>query len=305
MGRDTLDSMVLEGLTAHARRLFLLEGDRTASMQMIEPLPGLRFLRHAQVTAFEASLYNPVVCLILEGKKVTTLGERVLSAEAGECLVVSHDLPVVSRVIRAPYLALLLDVDLELLSSVTADLADEAIAPAPPCALNVQRAVPALLEALSRYLALTSSKPDAKVLGPLLRKELHYRLLTAPLGGMLRQVLRHGSHAKAIAQAISHIRGDLSASIEVPALARRVGMSTSSFHKHFKLTTCSTPLQYQKHLRLLAARRLLMTGAATVSTAAYEVGYESPNQFSREYTREFGVPPSRDARVQRAVPLHT
>jgi AraC-like DNA-binding protein len=116
----------------------------------------------------------------------------------------------------------------------------------------------------------------------------------APFGGMLRSLIRHDSHASAIARAIGHIRGDLRSPVAIPDLARQVGMSASSFHKHFKTITSTTPLQYQKELRLLEARRLLRTDGASVTTAAFDVGYESPNQFSREYARKYGIPPSQD-----------
>ncbi|MBK7400694.1 MAG: helix-turn-helix domain-containing protein [Myxococcales bacterium] len=131
------------------------------------------------------------------------------------------------------------------------------------------------------------------MLGPLVLKEIHYRLLVAPFGGMLRRLLRHDSQASAIARAIGHIRGDIRSPLAIPELARRVGMSTSSFHQHFKTITSTTPLQYQKELRLLEARRLL-AGGASVTATAFEIGYESPSQFSREYARKFGVPPSQD-----------
>lgn len=147
----------------------------------------------------------------------------------------------------------------------------------------------------TRGREIADSPADAKVLGPLLSKEIHYRLLTAPFGGMLRSLMHHDSHASAIARAIGHLRGDIRARIEIPVLARRVGMSASSFHKHFREVTSTTPLQYQKELRLIEARRLLRTGGASVSAAAFDVGYESPSQFSREYARKFGVPPSQDA----------
>ena len=124
--------------------------------------------------------------------------------------------------------------------------------------------------------------------------EADYRLLVAPFGGMLRSLIRHDSNASAIARAIGHIRGDIRSPIAVPDLARRIGMSASSFHKHFKTITATTPLQYQKELRLLEARRRLKAGGASVTATAYEVGYESPSQFSREYARKFGVPPSQD-----------
>ena len=114
------------------------------------------------------------------------------------------------------------------------------------------------------------------------------------MGGMLRRLIRHDSIASDIARAIGHLRDDLRSPIAIPDLARRVGMSTSSFHKHFKTITSTTPLQYQKDLRLLEARRLLRTDGASVTTVAFDVGYESPSQFSREYARKFGVPPSRE-----------
>jgi AraC-like DNA-binding protein len=143
-------------------------------------------------------------------------------------------------------------------------------------------------------LALADSPSDVKVLAPLVSKEIHYRLLVAPFGGMLRRLIRHDSNESAIARAIGYIRDDIRSAIVIPELARRVGMSASSFHKHFKTITKTTPLQYQKELRLLEARRLLRMGGASVTATAFDVGYESPTQFSREYARKFGVPPSRD-----------
>ncbi|PZR09398.1 MAG: hypothetical protein DI536_22740 [Archangium gephyra] len=161
-------------------------------------------------------------------------------------------------------------------------------------AFEVQRASPELVDALSRYLQLAQSPSDAKVLGPLLLKEIHYRLLTAKFGGVLRKLVRHDSRESAVARAIAHIRRDFRGTIGIPQLAREVGMSTSAFHKHFKEVTESSPLQYQKDLRLIEARRMLTRGGVSVSSAAFDVGYESPNQFSREYARKFGVSPSRD-----------
>lgn len=161
-------------------------------------------------------------------------------------------------------------------------------------AAETHRADPGLLDALRRYLALADCPADSKVLGPLTSKEIHFRLLMAPFGAMLRRLLRRDSNASAIARAIGHIRGNISAPVAIPELARQVGMSPSAFHKHFKTITSTTPLQYQKELRLLEARRLLRTAGASVTAAAFDVGYESPSQFSREYARKFGIPPSHD-----------
>jgi AraC-like DNA-binding protein len=260
----------------------------------VQPMAGLRLFRQDSPSEFEASLYEPVLCLILQGRKEVSLGERTLAFGPGECLLVSHDLPVRSRITKAPYLALVLQVDVATIRKLYDEVAESALESERARAAEMHRADPGLLDALRRYLTLADSPADAKVLGPLISKEIHYRLLAAPFGGMLRSLIRHDSKASAIARAIGQIRGDIRSPIAIPELARRVGMSPSSFHKHFKTITATTPLQYQKDLRLLEARRLLRTGGASVTTAAFDVGYESPNQFSREYARKFGVPPRHD-----------
>jgi len=262
--------------------------------QGAQPMDGLLLLRQNTPSSFEASLYEPVLCLILQGRKQVSIGEQTLSFGPGECLLVSHDLPVCSRITNAPYLALVLEVDVATIRKLYDEVAESALDSEPARAAETHRADPGLLDALRRYLALANSPVDAKVLGPLISKEIHYRLLLAPFGGMLRSLIRHDSNASAIARAIGHIRGNIRSPIAIPELARQVGMSVSSFHKHFKTITSTPPLQYQKELRLLEARRLLRTGGASVTAAAFDVGYESPSQFSREYARKFGVPPSQD-----------
>jgi AraC-like DNA-binding protein len=206
---------------------------------------------------------------------------------------VSHDLAVSSRVTKAPYLAMVLAVDAASIRKLYDEVTDSVRDTARARSAMTHRADPGLLDALRRYLALADSPADARVLGPLVLKEIHYRLLVAPFGGMLRSLIRHDSPASAIARAIGHLRSDIRSPIAIPDLARRVGMSASSFHTHFKEITSTTPLQYQKELRLLEARRLLK-GGASVSTTAFEVGYQSPSQFSREYARKFGLAPSQD-----------
>ncbi len=265
--------------------------------QAVEPLPGTVLLRHHSPTSFEASLYEPVLCLILQGRKQVALGEQTLSFGPGECLLVSHDLPVRSRITRAPYLALVVEVDVGTVRKLYDEVAESALDGAHGRAAETHRADDGLLDALCRYLALADSPADAKVLGPLISKEIHYRLLMAPFGAMLRSLLRHDSNASAIARAIGHIRADIRSPVVIPELARLVGMSASAFHKHFKTITSTTPLQYQKELRLLEARILLKAGSASVTRIAYEVGYESSSQFSREYSRKFGVPPKQDMAI--------
>ncbi|SEU40626.1 transcriptional regulator, AraC family [Myxococcus fulvus] len=260
---------------------------------MVTPRRGLHVLRQQAPTEFEATLYEPMLCLILQGKKEMTFGERTYRLGAGACALVSHDLPILSRIREAPYLVVLLNIDVDVLRGLHEDVGDLAVRDEGH-ALEVHRAEAHLLDAVGRYLALSESEMDARVLASMRLKELHYRLLTSPLGPMLRSLLRYDSHASAISRAIALLRRDFRSPVVVEELARAVGMSVSSFHAHFKNVTSSSPLQYQKSLRLLEARRRLVTGAATVTTAAFDVGYESPSQFSREYARKFGNPPSHD-----------
>lgn len=282
--------MHLDALIEEASRRF--SAAENGRQQRAWPMEGLLLLGQHFPSSFEASLYEPVLCLILQGGKRVSIGERTLSFGAGECLLVSHDLPVCSRITSAPYLALIFKLDVTTIRGLYEEVAESVGDSERARAAETHRADPGLLDALRRYLALADSPADAKVLGPLISKEIHYRLLVAPFGAMLRSLVRHDSTASAVARAIGHIRSDIRSPIAIPNLARRIGMSPSSFHKHFRSITSTTPLQYLKDLRLLEARRLLQAGGVTVTTAAFDVGYESPSQFSREYARKFGVPPS-------------
>lgn len=275
--------------------------DRAESgKQVVDLLPGFHILRLTCPTELEATIYEPAVCLILQGRKETTLGGQTIGFGPGESLIVSHDLPVVSQVTEAtlatPYLAIVLTLDVSILHSLYDQVGNAA--PSEECARSLDADVTdaALIDVVGRYLALARDPVEAKVVAPLVLKEIHFRLLMAPHGGMLRKLLRHDSHASSIALAIERIRKDFRVPLAIPELARAVGMSASSFHKHFKAVTATTPLQYQKELRLIEARRLLSMEGNTVASVAFEIGYESPTQFSREYVRKFGTPP-RDDRV--------
>jgi AraC-like DNA-binding protein len=280
----------LEELVHQACRLSTTESRFHGAVQ---PMEDLVLLRGHSPSTYEASLYNPVLCLILRGRKQVVIGSQTLSFGPGECLLVSHDLPVRSKITKAPYLALVFEVSVASVRELCGQVAAIPRDGDGGFAATTQRADHGLLDAFLRYLLLANTPADAKVLGPLVSKEIHYRLLVAPFGGMLRSLIRHDSEASSIGRAINHIRADLRSPIVIPDLARRVGMSPSSFHKHFKRATSTTPLQYHKELRLLEARRLLRAGTA-VTAVAFDIGYESPSQFSREYARKFGVPPSRD-----------
>lgn len=262
--------------------------------QYLRPLNNLGILRHHRPTSFEAAIYDPVVILILQGRKETVLGTDSYPMHVGECLLVSHDLPVIARVTKTPYTALIFDVELDTLRELYDALAEAPLPAVPARSLAVHRCDAELVDAFHRYLALAGRPTDAAVLAPLVSREIHYRLATAPFGGMLRDLIRRDSHASAVARAIAQLRRDFRSPVEIPGLARSVGMSASSFHKHFKAITASSPLQYRKGLQLLEARRLLRAGTLPVSAAAFEVGYESAAQFSRDYARKFGASPKHD-----------
>jgi len=295
--------MIVEELAALVLRRFESQGHEH------QPLPDVFLLRSRSPTPLGATLYEPVACLILQGAKEVLLGDRVFRLGPGDVLVVSHDVPVNARITAArphePYLAVILSLDGSLLRSLYDDAgrtaggagAEQTTSPA----LASTAADPKLVDAIARYLALADDEVEARVLAAAVRREIHFRLLMAPCGAVLRSLLRHDSHASIVAMAIARIRKHYRETIAVPELARQIGVSPSSLHKHFRAITSTTPLQFQKDLRLLEARRLLFAGQHAVSEVAYEVGYESPNQFSREYSRKFGVPPSSDLRAGAAA----
>lgn len=264
-------------------------------------LPNLFVLREDSVTAFDAVIYNPVVCLILQGAKVTTIGDQVTKLAAGDALIVSHDLPVQSKITIAsaakPYLALILSLDLSMIRSLYEQVGSH-VQDAPDArSLSSGPADTELINTISRYLALQDAPLDAAVLGPSILREIHFRLLMSPTGGMLRSLLSVDSHASRVSKAILKLRSKFRESLTVADLAQVAGMSQSSFHTHFKLVTGTTPLQYQKDLRMIAARDLLRSGHHSVLAASFEVGYESATHFSRDYQRKFGLPPSKEATV--------
>lgn len=263
-------------------------------------LADLGIFSRTECTLLEATLYKPVFCLILQGKKETVIGQQTIRYGQGDSLVVSHDLPVASRVTEAsverPYLALVFHLDLGILRSLDEEIRSPEHQPGEATSIALWEAEAPLVNALERYYDLLDNPVEAQVLAPLVRREIHFRLLLAPHGCMLRKMLNRDSHASRIDRAIGIIRENFRSTLAIPQVAQSVGMSASSFHEHFRSVTRTTPLRYQKDLRLMEAKRLFAEGGVSVSSVAYEVGYESPNQFSREYARKFGVPPLKDAK---------
>ncbi|MFK7901855.1 MAG: AraC family transcriptional regulator N-terminal domain-containing protein [Nitratireductor sp.] len=260
-------------------------------------IPNLSFYCRNAVSEIECVIYEPVLCLILQGSKISSIGELSANLNVGDALVVSHDLPVVSKITKAskdePYIALILSLDLGLTRSLYNLVAD---APLPDIASNafaIDQADEAWLEPLLRYVELMQSPLDAEVLAPSILREIHYRLLLSPIGRMLRDIIVSSSHASRISKATNHIKNEFHTLLNITDLAKLCGMSAASFHQHFKQITGLTPLQYQKDLRLIKAKALLLENKS-VSEVAFLVGYESPTHFSREYRRKFDLPPSQE-----------
>ena len=265
-------------------------------------MPGLALVRSRSSTTLDAVDYQPIFCLVLQGAKQSVIGERTLTFAAGQTLIVGLDLPSQSRVVEAsrfaPYLSLALALDVALLRELVAgiDTGDAPLARTPHAcsAMTVTRADAALIDAMARLFALYRTPQDIPALAPLVTREIHYRLLRSPEAPLLASLTRPDSHASRIARAIALIRRDFDTALPVDALAREAGMSASAFHEHFRALTGTTPLQYQKSLRLMEARRRLQCGDGSVASIAFAVGYESPTQFSREYSRKFGNAPRTD-----------
>lgn len=263
-------------------------------------LAPLRLMRATGQTLPKYSLYSPTICLTVQGAKQALLGDALFDYGAMEFLIVSVDLPILGSVTQAtpaaPFLALILELDIKLLQEVIAQLdADTVATSGAPLGVFVGQLGQQAADCLLRLLQLLGEPRGLAMLAPSIVRELYYWLLGSKEGDALRRLAAPDSHTLRIAEAIHLLQAEFAAPIGIERLAARAGMSASSFHAHFKSITSVTPLQYQKQLRLLQARRLLATRAANVSQAAYQVGYESASQFSREYARMFGTPPSREA----------
>ena len=285
-------------VVAAAERACAVAGVRDGTLDT--GVAGLKIARRPEPSALEAMVYEPLVCFVVQGAKDTGTKAGSVRASAGRLLVVSHDIPIVSKIVEAtaarPYLALILPLDLSMLRGLEEEIGGSG-GGAVSRALTLHEAEAPLREAFGRLLELVERPGEAGVLAPLVQKEIHYRLLTSRQGATLRALLQTDGHAGRIGQVIAHLRAHVADPLATEELARLAGMSRSSFHEHFRTVTATTPLQYQKELRLLQARERLQAGGQSVSAVAFEVGYESPTQFSREYARKFGASPRHDLRA--------
>jgi AraC-like DNA-binding protein len=259
-------------------------------------------LHYFKMSARSASMpvvYNASVCLVVQGEKEVMLEHETYRYAASEFLVVSVDLPATGHVTVAtpekPYLALQLDIDPRQLSDLITETVRTEVHGAPTeRALFVGSASDQLTDALLRLARLLDTPRDIPLLAPMVVREIYYRLLNSLYGRRIAQIAINGTNMQRIAHVIQMLKTKLSEPIRVEKLAEMAHMSPSSFHFHFKEVTAMSPLQYQKRLRLLEARRLLLVEGTDAASAAYRVGYESASQFSREYSRMFGAPPISD-----------
>jgi AraC-like DNA-binding protein len=265
----------------------------------VTAISALSLSRRDASTEPTSYMYEPSICVIAQGAKRVLLGDDTYVLDVHHFLLTSVDLPTVVQIIQAsreqPYLGLILNLDRREMSQLMTD----SNLP-PPRAQQSNRGMSTgevtlpLLSACQRLIDLLAAPQDIPILAPVIQREIVYRLLVGDQGARLRQIVSAGSQSHQIAQAIEWLKRHYTRPLRIDDLAAQAHMSPSTFHHHFRALTAMSPLQYQKWLRLNEARRLMLTERLEVATAAFQVGYESPSQFSREYSRLFGAPPLRD-----------
>ncbi len=297
-----------EVMRASRQRLADCIAHWTTAAELVEPpIPGLAFYHFKAPTVPVSSLHKPSICLVVQGSKRVRLNEEDYVYDANQYLFTSVTLPIIANITAAtpetPFLGLTWTLDLRMAAQL---IADNDVPPLPATCTGRGAALgastPALLQTLSRLVDLLETPEDIPVLAPLLHKEFLYRLLTGDQGDRLRQIAHAEGHSQQISKAIDWLLGHYCEPVRMEDLAAHVGMSPSTFHHHFRAVTAMSPLQFQKWLRLQEARRLMLSENKDAASAASLVGYESPSQFSREYSRQFGDSPKRDMKRLQGAP---
>ena len=264
-----------------------------------EPMEGLRLNRGSQPTARVHGVSKPALCVIAQGAKEVYLGDGVYHYDPGRYLLATVELPVTGRVVEAtpdrPYLSLRLDLDPGVVGSVMVEAGiNVPRGPGDARAIVVSALDADLLDAVLRLVRLIETPDAARVLAPLAKREIVFRLLMGEQGARLRHLPMLGGNSHVIARAVERLRKDFDQPLRIESIARDLGMSSSGFHHHFKAITDMSPLQYQKQLRLQEARRLMFGENLDAAGAGFRVGYDDPSHFSRDYKRHFGQSPIRD-----------
>ncbi|PYT55139.1 MAG: AraC family transcriptional regulator [Acidobacteria bacterium] len=285
-----------------ARKIAFSIGSRE---RLITDVPGLLLSRRTAPAAPAPATYQPSLAVVAQGRKRADLGGTTFIFDESRYLLTSLDLPVICNVIEAseqvPYLCFVLKLDMpvvrELLSREEI-LATEAPSDSPAMATGETTAE--LLDACCRLIDLLNTPQDIPFLSGLIQREIIYRILRGPAGARLRAIATLGDQSQRTAKAIAWVRANYAKPLRVEDLAKIAGMGVSTLHHHFRALTAMSPLQYQKQLRLQAARERMLMDGLDAASAAFEVGYESASQFNREYSRFFGQPPMRDIRTLRS-----
>ncbi len=267
---------------------------------------GVRIVRRNNPTEFLRCFYNPSCILVLQGLKHMLYGNENIIYGKGQYVVSCTDIPVSSRVAQAteeaPFVVLILEFDSNLISNLLLETKIKNTVDYDAKCLAISDTEEELLDAFFRLAQLLEkSESEQSLMAPMIIKEIYFRLLTGPLGNQLRLINTKGTRSNQIARAISLIKDKYSEKLNMDDIAQCVNMAPSSFYRNFKKITRVSPLQYQKQLRLYEAQRLMLSGNYDAASACYEVGYESPTQFSREYKKLFGNPPAKDIKSLAAV----
>ena len=279
----------------------------------LTPVKGVMILRSNREKQPSHLIFKPALCIVVQGTKWTIFGNQRFHYHAGQALVVSVEMPAVGRVVEAsrtePFLGIVVEFDLAVMRDVFEGLATTEGANHPGAGANGESAHGVfvtdfdgpLADCALRLMRLIGTPQAIPMLYPSIMREICYWLLTGPRAADVAAIVLGNSHAHRVVSVIHSLRNRFAEAVRIEELALQAQMSPSAFHRQFKTLTSMTPLQYQKQLRLLEARRLMLTDAANAETAAFQVGYESASQFSREYARMFGAPPRRDVVTLRAA----
>ncbi|MFG1191799.1 AraC family transcriptional regulator [Xanthobacter flavus] len=288
-----MDSTLLDA----ARRYTRAHAD--ANGVAATPIPGLTLIRQTAPTALQYAINKPLIALVLQGTKRVAMGGRTFDFGVGESLLITADVPTASQITRAqvsaPYISLVVDLDPAVIESLVVEMGAAPFAAEMPVRVDVTDAEVA--ETALRLIRLCDRPAAMAVLKAPLLRELHFWLLCSRHGGAIRALGVADSHSRRIARVVALLRTSFDKPLRVHDLAAAAGMSVSALHEHFRAITSLTPLQFQKQLRLIEARRIMLAEGATIADVAYLVGYESVPQFTREYGRLFGQPPGRDMRA--------
>lgn len=265
------------------------------------PVRGLSLVRSISAGELRHAIDRPLICLVVQGSKQVTTRSRSLAFGAGDCMLLTGDVLTVSQITQAspgtPYLSFALNLDAAIIAELSAGM--NAGAPDRGPTLRLQPTDAEVADTALRLVNLLDRPAAMPLLQAQIVRELHYWLLAGDHGPALRRLGSPESWSRRIARAVETIRADFAAPLSVAQLASAAGMSASTFHHHFRAATSLSPLQFQKQLRLIEARRLMLARGLKSGVAAHEVGYESVSQFTREYRRLFGQPPAREIRQAR------